>query len=390
MMSFQPDSRYGTIAVYVLLVILFTLLCVFVGLYFTDIAGGIVFVLNTLKPVIYGLVMAFLLGPAQRFFEERVFAFIDRKSRHKLKRALSLVLTYLAVAAGITLFAVIIIPRAMDGYRDLEAQLPGYIAAAGDWIERAVDRFIPLPFFFGDGAADIIKRMIDDSYDLFSDLTPHVIAALMNLVTETKNIALGLVISLYYLASRRAIEERVRFIAETLLPAGIREGLGEIAGLANQCFLQFVCGKLIDAAILGLLCFVFMSLFGMPYAPLVGLLVGVTNVIPYIGPFLGAVPGAFIIFLSDHTMTVWFILLIIILQQIDFYIIEPHILRTRVSLDSVWIMVSVVFMGGLLGPFGMFIGVPVFAIIYALIKRHAEERLRAKGLSVIDASPLST
>lgn len=428
-MKLKFNNHYDTIAAYTLIVILFTVLCVFIGFYFSDIIGGIGFVFKILKPIIYGLVMAFLFCPMLRLFEERVFAFTEKKKPHpKVRSALALTLTYLVVAAVVTLFAMIIIPQAVTSYKDLELKLSDYVAAAQNWIKNTLDDLpainivfnspaaqISKPMFVtnADGsipnvivsringlhnskmaaimrsqmsgsmhynAADIINKFIANSYNFFSDLTPYIFKAVMNLVTETKNIVLGLIISVYYLASRKTITARMQLITETLLSRKLNDALLEFTTLVNQSFIQFVNGKVIDAAILGFLCFIFMSIFKMPYAPLIGLLVGITNVIPYIGPFLGATPGAFIIFVSDPPMAFWFILLIIALQQIDFYFIEPHVLQSQIKLDSVWIMISVVMMGGLLGLVGMFIGVPVFAIMYVLIKRRAEQMLQKKGL----------
>ncbi|MHB1151090.1 MAG: AI-2E family transporter [Eubacteriales bacterium] len=429
-MKLKFNNRYDTIAAYSLIVILFTVFCVFIGYYFSDIIGGIGFVIQIFKPIIYGLIMAFLFLPMLRLFEERLFAFTEKKKPHpKIRSVLALTMTYLIVAAVVTLFAMIIIPQAVTSYKDLEMKLSGYVAAAQNWITNTLNDLPAINIVFSspsaqilkpvfvinaDGsipnvivsringshnremvsiirssmsgalyynAADIINEFIANSYNFFSDLTPYIFAAVMKIVTETKNLVLGLIISVYYLSARKAITARLLLISETLLPRKLNDMLLELTTLVNQSFMQFVNGKIIDAAILGFLCFIFMSIFRMPYAPLISLLVGVTNVIPYIGPFIGATPGAFIIFVSDPPMAFWFILLIIALQQIDFYFIEPHIMQSQIKLDSVWIMISVVMMGGLLGLVGMFIGVPVFAIIYVLIKRSAEQMLIKKGLS---------
>lgn len=425
----KPDfnTRYNTIAAYVLIVLLFTALCVFTGYYFTDIIGGAKLVISVFKPVIYGLVMAFLFSPMLRFFEERVFAFCERKkARPRLRLFLSLTLTYLVVAAAAALFFIIIIPQAAASYRDLETKLSGYVTAAQNWIKNTMEGLPEISIGLGsapsanpvfvrnaDGtvpnvivsringtqsaqmsaavrgvqrdslrysAAEVIGGFISDSYKLFSDLTPYVLDTLMKLLTETKNIVLGLIISVYYLYDRKAIEARFKAVSETLLPGGLRSALGEFISLVNLSFMQFVNGKVIDAAIIGFLCFIFMSVFGMPYAPLIGLLVGVTGIIPYIGLFLGAVPGAFIIFVADPPMTFWFVLLIVALQQANLYFIEPHVLHSQIKLDAVWIIISVVMTGEIFGIAGLFAGVPVFAVFYVLIKRRAEKMLVKKGL----------
>lgn len=429
-MKFQSNTKYTTIAVYSLIVLLFTVTCVFFGLYFNSIAGGLVFLLNVFKPLIYGFIMAFMFYPMLCLFEERMFAFTEKKKpRPQLRAGLALISTYIVVLTVITLFAIIIIPQAVKSYTDLQMKLSDYVAAAQNWIDNALrglpvadivfssNKSVPVikPIYVtnADGSipnvilsritgshnsemygiihatlpgsthyniVDMVNKLIENSYNFFSDLTPVVFASIMNLVTETKNILFGLIISAYYLAERKSLGARLRIVMEAFLPRKLNDSLVALAELVNQSFIQFVNGKIIDAAIIGVLCFIFMSIFHMPYAPLISLLVGVTNIIPYIGPFLGATPGAFIIFVSDPPMALWFILLIIALQQTDMYLIEPHVLQTQIKLESVWIMLSVIIMGGLFGLVGLFIGVPVFAVIYTLLKHRAEYMLEKKGL----------
>lgn len=427
-MEFDFNTKYTTVAVYSLIVLLFTVLCVFAGLYFSSIIGWIAFFFDILKPLIYGFIFAFMFCPLLRLFEERLFAFVDIKNQHpRLRAALALALTYIVVFSVITLFAMIIIPQAVTSYNDLQLRLSGYVAAAQNWINKALDDLPVIDIIFSasppvrtaapainpDGSipniivtrlsgqydremydiirasqpesahydiAEIINMLIANSYKAFSDITPYILTAAMNFVKEMKNLLLGLIISAYYLAARKSVSARLKFIMETFLSRKTIESTLDFASLVNQSFTQFVNGKIIDAAILGVLCFIFMSIFRMPYAPLISLLVGVTNVIPYIGPFLGAIPGAFILFVSDPPMAFWFVLLIIGLQQADMYLIEPRVMQSQIKLDSHWIMLSVIITGGLLGIVGLFVGVPLFAIFYTLLKRRAEYMLEKKGL----------
>jgi predicted PurR-regulated permease PerM len=430
-MKFKSNPRYNTVAAYSLIVLLFTVLCVFFGFYFNNILGGLGFFLNALKPLIYGFIMAFMFSPMLRLFEDRLFAFTEKKKPHpQLRAGLALILTYFVVFAVITLFAIIIIPQAATSYTDLQIKLADYVSTAQSWIDNALRGIPAVDIVFSsnnpsvqvlkpvyvttsDGSipniiisrisgshnsemfgiihaalpepthynvVDMINKLIENSYNFFSDLTPYIFSSVMNLVTETKNILIGLIISAYYLSARKSLTARLRLVMETFLPRKLNETLLSLVALVNQSFIQFVNGKIIDAAIIGVLCFIFMNIFHMPYAPLISLLVGVTNIIPYIGPFLGATPGAFIIFVSDPPMALWFILLIIALQQSDMYLIEPHVLQTQIKLDSVWILLSVIIMGGLFGIVGLFIGVPVFAVFYTLLKNRAEYMLEKKGL----------
>lgn len=421
------NDQYNTVAVYSLIVILFTLLCFFIGFYFDDIIAEIGFVITILKPIIYGLIIAFLVFPMLRFTEDVIFAFVEKKKPHpKLRSTLSLTLTYIITALIVTSFVMIVVPQVAASYKDLENKIPGYVTAVQKWIgttlaglpEIRINLGSPAQQFVSppvnaDGsvpnviisringsynremaalvraqtileydAADVINDFISNSYRYFTDLTPYVFSAIMNLVTETKNLTIAVIISVYFLSSRKAIGARLKNVSRMLLPTGVNAAVLDFTALVNRIFIRFVYGKAIGGALLGYLCFVIMSIFKMPYAPLIALIIGITNIIPYIGPFLGAIPGAFIIFVSDPPMTLWFILLVIALQQLDFYFIEPYLLQSHIKLDAAWVIISVILMGGLFGLIGMFIGVPVFAVFYTILKRRTEFILAAKGLPV--------
>jgi len=356
----------------------------------------------------------------------------ERKSNpgRNLSPIFSLIATYMVVIAVISLFVLIIVPQAVLSYTDLSEKFSGYVVAANNFIDNITGNLpkftliyekppagssIPiLPTDENGQFVDLIVTriqtsqgnelyhnikhivlnsttfdlseslggLLNNSYNIITDLTPHILSIIKNIFTETKNILLGLIISVYYLASRKKIFNRTKQTVESLFPEKTAHTIFSTAALINDRFISFINGKLIDAVIIGMLCSLLMTIFKMPYAPIIGLLVGVTNVIPYLGPFLGAIPGAFIIFVSDPYMTIWFILMIIAIQQLDSYFIEPHILRSQVNLSAVWIILSVIIMGGLFDIVGMFLGVPIVSIMYTLIKRGVETLLEERGLPI--------
>ena len=431
-MKFKPDETHRTIAAYVLIFILFTLTFLFALYYSSDILKGIKALMKVLTPLFYGFIIAFMLYPPANFLETRVFSFLERKQRHAMwKRVLSLIVTYLLVVALIVLFAASIIPQVGRSYTDLQKKMDGYIETANQWIENALDSLSLLDYIFRrpgvtsqqipalplndtgsvpnilylriseaeSNAAltamrqelssavrvnivGLLQKALNQIYNVISDLSPYIFDFLRTTVTEAKNLLLGLILSVYFLLMREAIGKQFDIILAALFQASLCEKIKRQAARVSNVFFKYVNSKLVDALIIGLLCFVFMSLLRLPYAPLISLLVGVTNVIPYVGPFLGAVPGAFIIFIASPQKALWFILLIIALQQADSYLIEPNILRTQIHLDTVWIIISIVVMGSLYGIAGMFIGVPVFTVLYMLCRDAVEERLRKKGLPV--------
>lgn len=363
----------------------------------------------------------------QRFFGETVC--VKEKKKINWCAVLSLVCTYLVVFAVIVVCMATIIPQVGQSYNDLIDKIPGYIDTAEGFIDKATEEIPVIDIFFrtsvmntaepiifrnDDGSipdpivrfveegktnmfyrylhdnilpysrsfdlADTLKDILVDSYEMLMGFAPTVVSSVAVVITEAMNIVVGLMISIYYLIARKSIAEKLRNLMSIFLPEKTNDRILRLSALINEKFIQFINGKLIDAVIIGLLCFILMSIFKMPYAPLISVLVGVTNVIPYVGPFLGAIPGAFIIFVSDPSMVIWFILLIVGIQQLDSWVIEPYVLHGRTSLPAVWIIISVIVMGGLFGIVGLLLGVPVFAVLHTLIKEHSERKLIKKGL----------
>ncbi len=429
MKNFKFNENYNTIAVYVLLILLWNAFCVVVCMNIGNIISGLFKLLDILKPLIYGLVIALILNPLYKFIVNRVFNIFDKKMRHmNLKHIFGLIITYLLIISAVTLLILIVIPQAAKSYTDLQSKITVYINEAQNFIDRilsnipAIDIMFkspsagtikPVPIKNQDGSipsliffnveqavsskmyseiinqyknsahfniAGFLNKLIVNSYEIFTNITPYIFSSVMSVFTEVKNIILGLIISIYYLAAQKKFTASIKYIMKIFLPSSLCEKLNESVIIINRIFIQFINGKIIDAIIIGILCFIFMTIIGMPYAPLIGLIVGITNIIPYIGPFLGAIPGVFIIFVADPFMVIWFILLIIGLQQLDSYVIEPYILQGQISLDSIWIIISVIIMGGFLGIPGLLIGVPVFAIIYTFFKQYIEKRLINRNL----------
>jgi len=153
-----------------------------------------------------------------------------------------------------------------------------------------------------------------------------------------------------------------------------------ITHTSNRIFTGFISGKILDSLIIGVLCFIGMSIFNLPMAMLVSVIVGVTNVIPYFGPFIGAIPGALIVFLVDPIKAFWFMLFILALQQFDGNILGPYILGDSIGLPAFWVIFAILVFGSIFGVLGMFIGVPTFAVIYSIIKMWIESRLEKKGM----------
>ncbi|MCQ2432080.1 MAG: AI-2E family transporter [Clostridia bacterium] len=386
-MKIEWNKRYTTLAAYSVLVLIAAVILVFLFLRIDAVSGFFTKLLNASKPLIYAVGIAYILWPLLRIFETKVFAGLERKrSRKKLVRTLSLVTTYIIFLAILSLFFGTLIPQISDSIATLVGKVRGgYLTTIENWIE---DQIAHNPLFGSEFFREqleqlnsYISKFTDWLTNNISNIVGSVTVFAANFATEIKNILLGIIFAIYFLLFKEHLIAQVRKFFSAILSEKAFQRTEHYVKVTDKTFGGFIVGKLVDSLIMGVLCFILMNIFRMPYAPLISMIIGVTNVIPFFGPFIGAIPSAFIILIADMRMTIWFILLVFILQQIDGNLIGPKILGDFVGLNPLWIIISITVMGGLFGVFGMFLGVPTFAVIYAIVKELTEKQLETKGLS---------
>lgn len=376
-MRIDWNRKYTTIAVYVFLTAAAIICFLSAILYWDSIGAFIAKVLSVLKPVIYGVVIAYLLSPMERKFHgwfDRLFA--KSKSRHApaAAKVLGIVLTYTVFLVLATGFVFLVIPGIGQSLEDFGGKLPDYYRACVQFISRPDLPFVNLP----ESEAELMN-IINQLYGVIKGVLPQLYTFLEGLVTEVMHFVIGLLISIYVLAGKERFKSSCKRLLKALFDDDKTEKITAFAYQVDRIFGGFISGKLLDSAIIGLLCFVAMLLLRMPYAPLISVLVGVTNVIPVFGPFIGAIPSALIILLVSPSQTVWFILMIIALQQLDGNIIGPKILGETTGLPSFWVIFSLLLFGGFFGVFGMLIAVPTFALLYNGIQSLTDKLLKKKG-----------
>ena len=349
-------------------------------------------IVGILKPVIYGLVFAYLMNPILRFLErqkltawgERVFPDKPRKAA-SFSRFLGVFITLLITLLVLAGILWMLLPRLYESLETLANSLPNYF-------ESARNRIIQ---FFPDGSeAETIALNIFNSAVTFvnswfngeflSDLSSVLISistGLFSVVKELLNIAIGFIVAIYVLVSKEKFSAQGKKVIYSIL--NIKQANTIIHGFynANRIFSGFISGKILDSLIIGVLCYIILTIFQMPYKELVSVIVGVTNVIPFFGPFIGAIPSAFLILLIDPMKCLTFIIIILVLQQFDGNILGPKILGDVTGLGSFWVICAILVGGGLFGFVGMLVGVPVFAIIYMSVKGWVERSLKKKGIS---------
>ena len=389
-MKINWNKEYTTIAVYVCVISLITTLLLFAGLNFPYILNWLASIYKLMSPVIYGFVIAYVLNPLVKLCEKYVFKFVSKKKpREKLRRILSMLLTYTFMATVLTLFIAVIVPQIVSSYKDLESKMLIYVTSAQAWIEDLIDRsefamqqYNKLMDFIDiDKITDSLQEFIQQIYNIIQNVSPYILDFVTMIVAQLKNALLGIIFSIYFMYSKEKLIAQLKKVTYAFMKKDRVEKLFDFGKMTDKTFGGFIIGNILDSVIIGILTFITLGLLKMPYYQIISLLVGVTNFIPFFGPFLGAIPSAFIIFIAEPSKTIWFIVIIIVIQQIDGNILKPKIFGESTGLSAMWVVVAITIMGGMFGIIGMLIGVPVFAILYYIVKTVVDNRLKAKELS---------
>lgn len=338
-------------------------------------------VIKLLMPFIYGFAMAYLLAIPLKFLEDKVLKFMDKKNQYKAKRFISITITYISAAILISIVFSILVPELSRSIYTLLENIPEYIKALEEYINNIV---IALNLN-GDMVEDIVKDFNSISKYITSIAGTAVLDLFQfsaNITQYILNIFIATIISIYLLAGKEKFFAQIKKFLYAMLPEKPVKYVIELTRSSHKTFIGFLGGKLLDSLIIGIICFVGMKIFKMPYPLLVSFIIGITNIVPVFGPFIGAVPSVIIIFIASPIKALWFILFILVLQQFDGNILGPKILGNSTGLTAFWVMFAILLGNGLFGVVGMILGVPTFAVIYSIIVSVINNVLKEKGLPV--------
>ncbi|MGI6030845.1 MAG: AI-2E family transporter [Eubacteriales bacterium] len=383
-MKIDKTSKYFIISLHALAVILVSILffCLLQNIDFFK--GYFGYIIKLAMPFAYGFVIAYLVNPIMKFFEKHV---VERlRIRHKaLKRGLSLLLAYVFAGTLITIFFSSVLPEVMTSLYGLVSAVPTYAVYIRDWINSNLSWYLEQMPFTEEQIQLInlqISNTLTSSLEKLQEIIPHLYGYTMAVTTVVKNLLLGVIISVYMLVSKEKFAGEARKCIYALLPVKRGDQVVSLSTYINKTFSGFIYAKVLDSFIIGILCFIGMSILRLPYVMLISLIVGVTNVIPYFGPFIGAIPSIILLAFIDFRQAFIFSIFVLALQQFDGNILGPKLLGDSIGLSAFWVIFAVLVMGGVFGAMGMFIGVPMFAVIYTISKELLEKQLRKKGLSV--------
>ena len=357
---------------------------------FQEVKGTAKIVVGILMPVIYGAVLAYLLLPVYNKSRDITKRLLTSTWKHE-KGILSISSAMGTFVSLVFLFVIVvglfwmIIPEIYTSVMGLQETLGENINDLAQWLQKMLED------------NPTVERAVIPIYDrltsqlqgwMTSDLVPNMSmligslsSGLLSVVLVLKNILIGIIVMVYLLNIKGTLSAQGKKIIYSILPVKTaNQAINEIR-FVHRVFGGFITGKILDSLIIGIMCFVLLNAMKMPYALLVSVIVGVTNVIPFFGPFIGAIPSAFLILLVSPVKCLYFLIFILLLQQFDGNILGPKILGQSTGLPSFWVLFSILLFGGLFGFVGMIIAVPTFAVFYSALSRVVSRSLKKKNLS---------
>lgn len=344
--------------------------------------GGIGKFINILSPFAGGVVIAYILDPVVKLFYHKLF------KEKKGIRWLAILLAYLVAILLIVLLAWLVIPQIVNSIAMLFTNFPSYIQGIQDVLTMIQDRF-GVDLSQATKMLDDSEAMVKEVYSLASSAMPQIVASLGSVASNFVSTFTSLAASIYMLADKKHLLHQLRTLAHAFLPEKVAENTLRICHYANVNFTSFFIGKIIDSAIIGVITFVAMTILRLDFAVLISVFIGITNIIPVFGPFIGAIPSIFILLLINPIQAAIFCVLILIIQQLDGNFIGPKILGSSIGISALWILFSIVVGGDLFGIVGMVVGVPVFATLYGLAQEFVHYLLDRRGIDS-EGKPVET
>ncbi|HKM29098.1 MAG TPA: AI-2E family transporter [Anaerovoracaceae bacterium] len=357
---------------------------------FDEVAKGFQIVGNILQPFIIGLIMAYLLCPVYNFVVKWCYKFFKTKLKTGKKslavsRVLSTIFSLAFLIFVIGGFCWLVIPELIQSIIGIIDVLPARMDELTVWAQNTMDKNPEIMKTF----EGLINRFVDSIQEWAEtkfipgagNFVIGVSQGIWGTVMTTFNVLIGAIVCVYFLNSKEKFAAQIKKLILATCTPERAEGIFEFGRFTNKSFGGFINGKIIDSAIIGMICFIAMSIIQLPYPVLISFIVGITNIIPFFGPFIGAIPSIIIIFLVSPIQAVYFAIMVLVLQQVDGNIIGPKILGGTTGLASFWVMFAIIVGGGLFGFVGMILGVPVFAIFYYYFSKFLSRRLEKKNLA---------
>ncbi|MCH5268594.1 MAG: AI-2E family transporter [Lachnospiraceae bacterium] len=382
---FQPNHTYTTICIYVLLVILFGTILAMLVVNWSDTQAFFFRLIQIISPFLAGLLIAYFLLPLVGRCERLLNRCIAHNKYPRIVRYISILVAYVLVIGFIIVAVVFVVPEVGESIQELTESIPVMYDHIANFLMALQDKYPDLDM---EDLTEQLKAMVPDlvnhGTNLVKNLVPVIYSFSMSVVRGLINVLLAIMLSIYMIASREFFLRHAKRLIYALLTEKHGDAFCKTCRECNDIFSAFLLSKAVDSFIIGCLCCIIMSIIGLPYAVLLSVIVGITNMIPYFGPFIGAVPGVLIYLCTDPAKALVFAIMILILQQFDGLVLGPRLLGQSTGLNPVWVIFAITVGGAYFGIVGMFIGVPVVAVFAFLLNKLIVHRLRGKKISALE------
>ena len=381
-MRLKENKVYIKAGITAFLVVAAGILCYFLVDKFDQVSGAYNRVMSILRPFIIGGALAYLLTPACNALD-RLFLGWTRGKAEKTCKGFSIAISLIMTITIVTVLTVILVPQVIRSLVSVVNALPGQINSArqqiDQWLADEPDLRSWWDQLFSQASSSITTWRETGLMPIVRSVLSGTATYVTGFAVAVKDVLLGLIVTIYLLAARKRFAEQSKMVLKGVCPERWLPKVEEEVYFINHIFHGFLLGKLLDSAIIGILCFLGCLVMGFSSPALIGVVIGVTNIIPFVGPFIGAIPCALILLLSNPVHCLMFVIFILILQQLDGNVLGPRIIGNTTGISGFWITFAILFFGGLWGLVGMLVAVPLFAVIYDIIRKLLFRRLRRKG-----------
>ncbi len=382
--KFKKNDKYFTISVYALVVILLATIGIKIIVSWSETQKFVSTLIGVLTPFLLGFFIAYIINPLAKFINQSILRKLFRIKNRTVRKVISILLSYIIVFGMIATIIFYIIPQIADtltqistfiesaqtGYNRLIAQIRLIEEKNPSWDFQAIYDFI-------EKIPSVVSEFITKQ---LPQIVPAVFSTSVSVITGVIDFFIAVIVSMYMLIDKPHLINNAKKLVYVLFGTDKGDRIVTTAGECNKIFGDFIIGKMIDSLIIGVLCWIAMTVLNIPYALVISVIVGITNMIPYFGPFIGAIPGVVLLIIVDIKFAVIFGILIFILQQFDGLYLGPKILGESTGLRPIWIIFAITVGGWLAGVVGMFLGVPVVAVISFLIDRSLKLRIKKKNI----------
>lgn len=373
------NKKYLSISLHALATIAVGILLVAFFFRLGEIRAASAKVTAILRPITVALILSYFCNPLMKLGERYVFGWLRRypRLRGRFRRVLSLLLSYFVILLVIAAMLLLTIPEIVNNYESLITNLTNFVLVGVGWADKLLNL----------ANMESISALILKNSDLLLGMAADLFASgIMAILRIGFILIFSVVLSFFMLLYKEYWTAGLKRVALALMPRKLYAEIGDTLTFANRTFGRYLLGSVFDSILVGIETFLALTICGVPYAALVSVIVGITNIIPYFGPFIGAIPSFFIILTQDVFKAFLFLLLILIIQQIDGNLINPRIVGKTTSINSLWVILAITVIGGWLGILGMVIAIPLFSVVYMLVRRFVNLRLERRGLTTDTAA----